>query len=311
MGFVKHNYKINELKGMNLEMAKTIRLSDNLNTSDGISFKTAGKNSPVFKTRIMGGYGYNANEFGEKMFDELAFDTENQILIGGALFVLEKVFGIQSPLTVDYLNNIKGIATSGPPITEIYPKDNVVSLFGVGIGGSGDTIGSVHEVQFKEREIVDMIPFRVTDEALDLADQGKYWFKKLDQDTNKTSYFLKAFETTPVIKVLWADGINGEDGTEVEANVHNSTRNDPIEVFVEMVLKISKKDCREFFEENGIIEQARVNTIGLFNGVKGVVDEVTQEEDYKQVKAFSMLNINNEMLANQKDLTMVYRIYIA
>ena len=33
-----------------------------------------------------------------------------------------------------------------------------------------------------------------------------------------------------------------------------------------MVLKISKKDIREYFELHGDIEQTRVNSIGLFTG---------------------------------------------
>lgn len=289
-------------------MSNTLRLNDRLNTRDGLSASPVSKKSPVFHTRIIGGYGYKGqNEFGEVLFDEIAFDESNQILIGGALFVLEKVFGVQSPLAVDYLNNIKGIATGGPPVTDIYPKDNVVCLFGVGIGGSGDTIGTVNNVDFKQREIPSMIAFRVTDETLDLADQEKYWFKKLDTDSGKTSYFLKTFETAPVIKVLWKDGEGDEDGTEVEPNVHNSPRTDHIETFVEMVLKVSKKDCREFFEEAGIIEEARINSIALFTGVKS--DVGGGQFDYKQVKTFSMLNINNEMLTNQKDLTLIYRIY--
>lgn len=32
-------------------------------------------------------------------------------------------------------------------------------------------------------------------------------------------------------------------------------------------------------------------------------------EDYKQVKLFSKLNIPNEMLVMNKDMTIIYRIY--
>jgi hypothetical protein len=281
-----------------------LNLSDSMNPNDTLDFEIK---KPGFRTQILGGYDPYVDKNGITQLGETLFDTENSIVLGGALFVLEKVFGVQSPLLVDYLNNIMSIATTGTPITEIYPKDNVVCLFGVGIGGSGDTITSVKDVKIYEREIMSMIPFRVTDQALTAADLDKYWFKKRDNTTAKTSYYLKKFETNPQIKVLWKDAEGDADGSAVEAGVHNTTRTEPIETFVELNLKVGKNDCREWFELNGNIEQTRVNSIGLFTGIKSQLDDGTF--DYKQVKLFSKLNINNEMLTLAKDLTVIYRIY--
>ena len=271
----------------------TINLEDRLNTNDTLS---VGFKKPGFRTQIIA-----YNELGEELFRE-----SNSIVLGGALFVLEKLFGVQSPLTVDYLNNIMSIATTGDPVTEIYPKDNVVCLFGVGTGGSGDSIKSVHEVKFQEREIIDMIPFRVVENPISGADANRYWFSKT-LDTGQRAYYLKTFETMPQIKALWKDAEGDEDGTTVESGVHESGRNETIETFVEIVLKINKNDCREWFELNGDIEQTRVNSIGLFTGVKSTLEDGTQ--DYKQVKLFSKLNINNEMLTMAKEITFIYRIY--
>lgn len=282
---------------------KRLHLQDTVQPDDRVSFSMA---KPGFRTQIIGGYDpYVKN--GVTELGETLFETENSIVLGGALFTLEKLFGVRSPLAVDYLNNIMNIGTSGVPVTDIYPKDTVVCLFGVGIGGSGDTITSVKDVKYYEREIMDMIPFRMTDTGLSATEQQKYWFRKLDTTTGRTSYYLKSFESTPQIKVLWKDAAGDDDGTEVESGVHNTTRTEPIETFVEMILKVSKNDCREYFEINGNIEQARVNSIGLFTGIKSQLADGTM--DYKQVKLFSKLNINNEMLTLSKDLTIVYRIY--
>ena len=286
-----------------MDQDRVLNLRDNMKPADVISFNVP---KSTFRTKIMGGYDPYQTKNGITMLGETLFETENQIVLGGALFTLEKLFGVQSPLTVDYLNDIMGIATTGTPVTEIYPKDNVVCLFGVGIGGSGDTISSVKDVKFYEREIFDMIPFRVTSDTLPVGEADKYWFKKQMPD-GKTAYYLKTFEAPPQIKVLWKDGQGDEDGTEVENGVHETNRTDPIETFVEIILKVNKKDCREWFELNGNIEQARVNSIGLFTGVKS--DIGIGQYDYKQVKLFSKLNINNEMLTLAKDLTIVYRIY--
>ncbi len=271
---------------------------DTIDTSGGVP-KVISKQQKTLRTKVTGYLGDNINPFDEKIFDE-----ENQIVIGGALFILEKVFGVEPNLYVDYLNNIMGIATDDMS-TDLY-ADTHVCLFGVGVGGCGDSIRSVKDVNFVEREIFEMVPFRITDEDLNPSEQKKYFFK-MEKD-NKTHYYLKTFEQQPVIKALWKDSDDqDEDGSEVEAGVHESTRTEPIETFVEMILKISKKDVRDYFELYGDIEQCRINSIGLFTGAKRNLADGTT--DYQQVKLFSKLNIPNEMLTLKKDLTIVYRIY--
>lgn len=271
---------------------------DTIDTSGGVP-KVISKQQKPLRTKVTGYLGDNINPFDEKIFDE-----ENQIVIGGALFILEKVFGVEPNLYVDYLNNIMGIATDGMS-NDLY-ADTHVCLFGVGVGGCGDSIRSVKDVNFVEREIFEMVPFRITDEDLNPSEQKKYFFK-MEKD-NKTHYYLKTFEQQPVIKALWKDSDDqDEDGSEVESGVHESTRTEPIETFVEMILKITKKDVRDYFELYGDIEQCRINSIGLFTGAKRNLSDGTT--DYQQVKLFSKLNIPNEMLTLKKDLTIVYRIY--
>lgn len=287
-------------------MAKDVlNLNDRLNSEDKIVGSPVKKVEPmrvestqnkVLKTKIIGL---------DTLTGDKLFETENQIVLGGALFILEKCFNVEAPIVVNYLNDIMGINTA-EPIEELYPKETCVCLFGIGTGGCGDASRSVVDVKYYDREIFDMIPFRITDEEFTGADIGKYWFKRYEED-GKISYFLKSFEAEPEIKVLWKDGEEGEDGSEVESGVHNTQRTEPIETFVEMILKINKKDCREFFEINGDIEAARVNSIGLFTGIMSTNEY--GEPEYKQVKLFSKLNIPNEMLVLSKDITIVYRIY--
>lgn len=278
-------------------MKKPLQINDSITNKDNIIQPQRIIEQPkTLRTKIIGL---------DSLTKEKLFETENKIVLGGALFILEKLFNIEAPINVDYINNIMGIATENP-IEEKYPKNTCVCLYGVGIGGCGDSSLSVVNVNFYEREIFDMVPFRVTDEELNDVDKQKYWFKRQESD-GKTSYFLKTFEQEPVIKVLWKDGEKDEDGSEVSTGVHDTVRTEPIETFVELVLKITKKDVREYFEINGDIDAARINSIGLFTGIKSTLSDGT--EDYKQVKLFSKLNIPNEMLILQKDMTIIYRIY--
>lgn len=280
-------------------------LTDKLSPQDALSF-SFDKPKPYCRTQIIGGYDLSVDAKGMSQLGEVLFEEENQIVLGGALFTLEKVWGVQSPLTVAYLNDILGIANDGPPMIDVYPRENTVCLFGVGTGGCGDASTAVKDVKFQEREIVDMVPFRVVDTPLAGSEKDKYWFHK-ELNNGKHAYYLKAFESNPQIKVLWKDGTDDEDGTEVENGVENSSRTEGIETFVEMILNISKKDIREWFEMNGQIDQTRINSIALCTGAKGDLADGTK--DYKQVKMFSKLNINNEMLVLAKDLTIIYRVY--
>ena len=277
---------------------ETLRLQDNMSQTDKIAdsgmVQRVKHASPYCRTMVKA-----VDEFGQVLFQE-----ENQVVLGGSLFTLEKVWGVESPLQVDTLNNIMGIATEGEPVTS--KKDTFVCLFGVGYGGCGDTVKSVKDVKYYEREIFDMVPLRVTAGKLTSQEEGQYFFKKKMQDS-KPAYYLKKFEKTPTISVLWKDGQEGEDGTMVEEGVHATERQEPIETFVEMHLKITKKDVKEYFEMNGNIEEARINSIGLFTGV--LVDLGGGNFDFKQVKLFSKLNIPNEALTLRKDMDIYYRVY--
>lgn len=292
-----------------------------MNLKDTISFRddsSVGGSGLYARTRVIAGYSDNTfiDKNGVTRFNEVIFDKHNMIELGGALFTLEKVFGIKAGLKVDFLENfVTGIKTSTEqPINEFYPKDTKVCLFGVGIGGCGEAITDVKDVKFFEREIKDMIPMRQTADPLTGGDEQKYWFKKnvtVGGSTQKVAYYLKTFENTPEIKALWRDAEEGVDGSEVNENVHQtpSSNNTPIETFVEIVMKISAKDVREYFVDSGNVEQTRINSIGLFTGIKHKVSESPEAYDYRQVKLFSKLNFNNEMLVLPKDITVVYRIY--
>lgn len=285
----------------------TIKLRDNLNNKDTVFFSM--NPSPYKRTRIIGGYDAYKDKNGVTQFGEVVFDTENMIVLGGSLFTLEKVFGVESPLNVAYINDIMGIANDGIPI--VTNAGTFVCLFGVGTGGAGESITDVKDVRYYEREIMDMIPLRQTADELTEDEAAKYWFRKKVNvgGVEKTAYYLKKFETEPEIRVLWRDAEGDEDGSEVGEDVYETTSANtiPIETFIELTLKITKKDVREYFDDMGNVEVTRINSIGLFTGVLGTLEDGT--EDYKQVKLFSKLNINNEVLTLKKDLTIAYRIY--
>jgi len=247
-----------------------------------------GVHVPTFRTQID-----MRNEFGEVIFTH----ETNETVLGGALTVLEKLCNVKANLKVGSINSIMGINDTVPASDSSAGNDDVLCLWGVGIGGSGDAFGSRRVVKFQEREVgqnhhpEQMIPFRVVPEPFDSTDDNSSrYFMMRERSDGYYEYFLKKFEMDPIIKVLYKDGEKGEDGTEVESDVYDTTREDGIEAFVELQLKITKNDIREYFERVGEIEKARFNTIALMTGRRVEISEGRYE--YTNVKMLCLININ-------------------
>lgn len=288
--------------------SKIILPKDSLAIKDLVSNKL--RNKSPFRTEISA-----YDEFGDVLFTL----EHNMVVIGGAITVLEKMWNIRSSLVIDTINNINQISPAVQSTTELLPQNDYVCMWGIGIGGSGDAFGSVRDVKYYEREIGqngqsdEFIPFRCVTTSLEGEDVQMYTLSKT-VGTGFTAYYAKLFDSKPFIRSLWRDGQDGKDGTEVTDGVHNTQRSEEIETFVEMHMKINENDVREWFEMNGNIEQARVNTIGLFTG--RLVDNGAGGYNAQNVKLFTKFNFDNESLAggssgsnSGKTISFIYRVY--
>ena len=296
--------------------SKIILPKDSLAIKDLVSNKL--RNKSPFRTEISA-----YDEFGDVLFTL----EHNMVVLGGAITVLEKMWNIRSSLVIDTINNINQISPAVQSTTELLPQNDYVCMWGIGIGGSGDAFGSVRDVKYYEREIGqngqsdEFIPFRCVTTSLEGEDVQMYTLSKT-VGTGFTAYYAKLFDSEPFIRSLWRDGQDGKDGTEVTDGVHNTQRSEEIETFVEMHMKINENDAREWFEMNGNIEQARVNTIGLFTG--RLVDNGAGGYNAQNVKLFTKFNFDNEALGTSggsgsgagsggissgKTISFIYRIY--
>lgn len=258
------------------------------------------------KTEVIFGTGLHKNEFGFSELEEVFHVDTNMVPIGGVQYAMEQIFGVQGSIPTPTMNDLYGIgavaSTVAPSGGMPYPYGHKVCLFGIGTGGSGENNTSVLEVKYNEYDIADMIPFRYTNEVLSDTDALKYYGKKTVDDT--VAYYLKRFDVDPIIRHLYKNGEEGEDGSEVDSLIYSSTLETGVESFAETCLTITKKDVREWFKHNGNIEEARVNSIGLFSAV---YDE--EQQDYANIQLFSKLNIPTEPLSMVKDLNIIYRVY--
>lgn len=285
-------------------------LTDHFHYQDEIlNHSTAHPRTLWARTQIIGGYGKRTNKLGVSSLDEVIFETENMVPLIGVQYAMEMIFGVKgTQLVIPTLNDTMGIGAQGkldlvPSGSMPYVYGQKVCLFGIGKGGAAENNLTALEVKYHETEISDMIPFRYTKEELPDADKTKYFGKKTDSE-GYDAYYLKAFDNEPIIRHLFKNGEENEDGSEVTNDFFNGNSQYGIQSFTECCLTISRRDIREFFKAQGDIEVARVNSIGLFTAV---YDE--ESHDYAQIQLFSKLNIPTEPMSLSKDMNIIYRVY--
>ena len=234
----------------------------------------------------------------------------NEILLGGSIFALEKMFNVVCDVRVEFLNNIMSVANTGDTISEIYPKENGICLWTVGLGGCGDSRKDIKPVYQQQRQLDTIMPFRVVKEPFpEESEEAKKYFLMKEMDDGNYGYFAKVFNTTPVIRPLWKDAGDNRDGSPVVESDYTVKRDTPIEVFAECVCVIEKEDFREYFEIYDHIDEVRFNEIGLCTGV--LSRESDGRKDYKQVRQASCCHFTNDPLHMEKDMSIVYRWYSA
>ena len=272
------------------------------------------------------------------------WEASNMVPLGGCQFAMEQLFGVKAEqFDIPSLYNLDpdsnsynmGLPDSSATTTSydvpggkklvVHEPGNIVQLFGIGITGTAENDLTVYPVDYRENSINinrvttdgltlhgTMVPFRYTMSELSDVEKLQYFGKKTDSVTGETAYYLKKFDNEPVIKHIWK---TGED-IETESLVSSSdvwTSNigvNAVESFTECVLRITKKDVKEWFTSIGQEDRARFNTIALFTA-QYVPNTDGTIGDYRNIRLFSKLNIPVEYVSLTKDLNLIYRVYTA
>lgn len=271
-------------------------LNDNLNIKDLKVGDILPGGNKVFKTKIL---GYDE-------FDNQLFEEENITVLPGALFTVEKLFNLTNDITAatkeKSLDVTLGINTQ---IENSRPAEEFITLFGVGTGGATDVVGSIKPTHYTDSELAGLFPIKCV--PVTNSVDSKYQVHKTQdiKGTKYECYYCKRFDSDPTLSVL-RHMADGSDGAEITRDELNSKTNSLIDTFVSMTLKIDKTDAREWFELNGNVEAARINALGLYTAWYD-----TKTQQYRNVRLFSELHFQNEILHLSKSLTLVYRIYLA
>ncbi len=206
-----------------------------------------------------------------------------------------------------------------------YVPGDFVCLFGVGLTGSATNVLTKPDVNYLEnsvqasmalesgREMTGvLLPFKYNGRQLSDSDAIKYFGKTgawTPATTDPIGYYLKRFERDPEIKHFWKASSDDTEATNpVSQNEYyprtNTTNSSTIESYVEMVLRVTTKDVKEWFEATDNIDATRINTIALYSGRYNSV-----MSDYENVRLFSKLTFNVVSLSENKDFVIIYRIF--
>lgn len=226
----------------------------------------------------------------------------NKVVIAGSQFVAQKVFDlgelVHLPTYNESLNLDNSVIHGTTPINT--PK---VCLFCCGTKGCGPENSQVYPVKYTKRinPSGDLVPFRYQLKQNDLPDDlREIYFGRLET-ADRFAYYFKAFESDPVLYMRYVDG------TIIDENVYDSQNEMDAETFVEMSLRITKDDFRDYFRATTSINDAKINCISLLSAW------YTESDGYKwyqDVIPLTQLNIPNEPLIDlTKGIDITYHIY--
>lgn len=260
------------------------------------------------KTRII----FKNHDTGETLGE-----YENKVLISGSQFNAMAVFGIDE------------MAVSFPTYNEEMKLDNtvdkskkknnpIVCLFCVSDSGCGSTPKDVYVTHYTDRikpapadpssisEFKsDMImPFRYVDITNDLnADLRKYYFgRKTFQKLGKIGYYFKKFDTEPQLNLRYADG------TQITDNIYNIDTAQSAECYVDMRMRITRLDFRDYFENVLGWDKARISSLSLcFAWYDDTIDDYVYFQD---ITPYSLLNYQFQYLTDLSvAIDVLYEIY--
>lgn len=250
-------------------------------------------------------------ETGEIVFKGL----KNKVILPGSGLIARKLFDISTEEITPSYNDAFGTAMYTPAGTDVPTTidanttatvdNHKVLLFCCGTDGCGTENSQVYPVDYRKWiSPTDLIPFRYPLAANDLSDdlRESYFGRTVINDGEYYAYYFKRFEGTPTLVQQFIDG------TPIDASIYDSAKTETVETFVELNMKITKEDIRDYFVATVGIDEARINSISLCTAYP------VEENGYlyfKDIRPLTKLHIPNEPLIDiTKGIEIIYHIYM-
>lgn len=227
----------------------------------------------------------------------------NLVTIAGAGFLTRKIYSAfreKTDVTPSY-NDELGLDNNFPtPVTD----DEFVYLFAIGTGGCGKEPYQKYEPQYLSWiKPENLIPFKYLDIKSDLPDSLRDTYYGRCERTNKIIYYFKTPENISNPEMVQ----QYEDGTPIDSHVYKSAREDDSETRVQLHLKVTKDEAKQFFRDTTGINTARVNQISLLTAFPKQVDGIIY---YQNIRPFTLYNFNSIPLIDEElGIDIKYDLY--
>lgn len=251
---------------------------------------------------------------------EVLFKGKNKVVLSGGDIVAKKLFDIDPDTVIPTYNDELGLDDGSGAIngsaqfettsfagTAAVKDDPKILLFCIGTDGCGTEGSQIYTVDYNSRIAPDaLVPFRFPTLEGDLNDQLKnetyFGHKEVTNSSGQTfvAYYFKAFDAPPTLYRLYSDG------SAIDSEVYDSGNPD-VDCYVQLTLKITKEEMREYFIATTGIDQCRFNTISLCAGYPVEIDGYTY---FRDIRPVTKLNISNEyMIDVTKGVEIIYQVY--
>lgn len=235
----------------------------------------------------------------DEITGDVLFRGSNKVILPGSSFTAVKHFKIIPPVILPNYNTVLSLDQT---VTTEPENDEIVCLFALGTDGCGAESSQVYDVKYsKWTKPEALVPFMQVPATSDLSNNERniYFGRKALDD--KILYYFKAFEAKPTLHMQYIDG------TPIDSNIYDSSNTTEVETYVEVNLKVTSKDCRDFFKETTGIATAKINSIMLLTAW---VKNINGKNYYQNIQPLTKLNISNEPLFDEtKGLDIIYHIY--
>lgn len=281
-------------------MDKLINLFDGITPRDATTLKTS------IDIRCL--------ETGEIIFKGL----KNKVVVAGSGLIAHSLFDIESSeVTPAYDSMIPGFVTINDPAPSQSPisetsatKGNPkVVLFCCGIDGCGTENSQIYPVDYTSWiKPENLIPFRFVSSSNDTihgTNNKTYFGRTKDPDGIHNAYYFKTFSSTIKLIQQYATG------DSINNDVYSNDTVKTGETYVEISLKITKDELREYFNNstNSNLGSARINTISLCYGYPTIAEDGCIY--YRDIRPFTKLNFSNQSLIDETmGIEIIYHIYM-
>lgn len=224
---------------------------------------------------------------------EIIEEGHNIVNIAGAGLLTRKLFKPlhdKADITPSY-NDQLGLDNNIPiPVT----GEDYIYLFCMGVGGCGKEPYQKYEPKYLDWiRPENLIPFKYVDINSDIADSLRDTYYGRCERTNKVIYYFKTPENIENPECVQ----QYIDGTPIDSSVYNLARTDEGETRVQLNLKITKDEGREFFRSTTGINTARVNQISLCTAYPKTIDGKVY---YQNIRPLTVYNFNTINLMDEE-----------